>query len=101
MDLFDAIRERFSYRGSFKEQAIPREDLKKIVQAGLDAPSGKNMQTTRFVIVDDPKLLEAIRSIAPENRPLQSCPALICCFVDKRPRRIYPSGVDARVQDPQ
>jgi len=89
MELFEAIRERFSYRGSFKDRAIPREDLKKIVQAGLDAPSGKNMQTTTFVIVDDPELLYAIGTAATENRPLQSCPALICCFVDKRPIRIY------------
>jgi len=89
MDLFEAIQNRFSYRGAFKEQTVPRQDLKTIVQAGLDAPSGKNMQTTSFVIIDDPEILNAIRSIAAENRPLQSCPALICCFVDRRPERIY------------
>ena len=39
MDLFDAIKERYSYRGSFKNTTISVDHLKKIVQAGLDAPS--------------------------------------------------------------
>ncbi|MHC4951653.1 MAG: nitroreductase family protein, partial [Planctomycetota bacterium] len=54
MDLFEAIKKRHCYRGGFTDAAVSREDLTKIVQAGLEAPSGKNCQTTRFVIVDDP-----------------------------------------------
>jgi len=42
MELFEAIKERYSYRGPFKSQPVPEKDLRKIVQAGLDAPSGKN-----------------------------------------------------------
>ncbi|NQT27823.1 nitroreductase family protein [candidate division KSB1 bacterium] len=89
MDLFDAIRQRFSYRGAFLKQSVPREDLEAIVQAGLDAPSGKNMQTTSFIIVDDPELLDSIRAIASHNKPLQSCLALICCVIDQYPEPIY------------
>jgi nitroreductase len=89
MDLFDAICQRFSYRGAFLKQSIPREDLEKIVQAGLDAPSGKNMQTTSFVIVDDPDLLDSIRAFAPLCKPLQSCPALICCVIDREPPPVF------------
>ena len=49
MDVFEAIGKRYSYRGGFQPRAIPREDLSKIVQAGLQAPSGCNAQTTAFV----------------------------------------------------
>ena len=55
MDLFDAIAQRYTYRGSFTPAPVPRDDLVKIVQAGIQAPSGKNEQTTSFVIVDDPR----------------------------------------------
>jgi nitroreductase len=36
---------------SFDERPIPDEDLKKILEAGLQAPSGFNMQPWRFVVV--------------------------------------------------
>ncbi len=34
MDVFEAIEKRHSYRGEFEQKPIPREDLKKMVQAG-------------------------------------------------------------------
>jgi nitroreductase len=36
---------------SFDGSPIPNEDLKKIIEAGLRAPSGYNMQPWRFVVV--------------------------------------------------
>ena len=38
----DTIFSRTSYRGSFKEEPIPREDLTAIMEAGIAAPSGCN-----------------------------------------------------------
>jgi nitroreductase len=55
MDFFDAVANRHSYRGKYSAHPVPVEDLQKIVQAGIDAPSGCNMQTTEFVIVTDRK----------------------------------------------
>jgi len=63
MDLFEAIAARHSYRGSFTDAPVPRDDLRKIVQAGVQAPSGKNEQTTSFAIVDDPQLLQEIAAL--------------------------------------
>ncbi len=54
MDLFEAIEGRYSYRGAFTDAPVPREDLVRIVEAGLKAPSGCNAQTTTFVIAADP-----------------------------------------------
>ena len=84
MDLFDAIAKRHSYREGFTDAPVPRADLKKIVQAGIQAPSGKNEQTTSFVIVDDPQLLAQIAAIV--DRPIcRTAKAFIVCVVDPRP----------------
>ena len=60
MEFFETVISRHSYRGPFLDQTVDPDDLRKIVQAGLDAPSGKNEQTTSFVIVNDPQLVSQI-----------------------------------------
>ncbi len=76
MELFEAIGMRGSYRGAYLYGKVPAEDLERIVQAGLDAPSGRNLQTTSFVIVDDESLLLEISRILP-SRLVASAPAII------------------------
>lgn len=98
MDVFAAIAQRYSYRGAFLEEAIPREDLRRIVQAGLLAPSGKNAQTTRFVIVDDPELLRQIGGLPGANPAVQNARAMIACVVDVRPEAVY-EGHHFQVED--
>ncbi len=84
MDVFETIAKRHSYRGPFLEKPVPREDLRKIVEAGIHAPSGKNEQTTSFVIVDDPELLRQLAEII--NRPVcQTAQAMIVCIIDPQP----------------
>jgi nitroreductase len=95
MDLFEAIAKRHSYRGAFTAAPVPREDLRRIVEAGIQAPSGKNEQTTTFVIVDDPKLLAQIAAWIP--RPVcATARAMIACAID--PRDVFP-GVSFAVED--
>ena len=67
MDTFEAIKKRYSYRGSYKNAPIPRKDLKKILEAGLSAPSGCNTQTTSLIAVDDPKLVDSILNATHKN----------------------------------
>ena len=85
MDVFEAIAKRHSYRGSYERRSVPREDLRRIVQAGLQAPSGRNMQTTRFVIVDEPDLVQQIASMHTTNVAVQQARAFIECIADRRP----------------
>jgi nitroreductase family len=53
MEFFDVIKKRGSYRGEFENTSIPPEDLKKILDAGMHASSGYNLQTTTFYAVTD------------------------------------------------
>jgi nitroreductase len=80
MDLFQAIRDRHSYRGEFTDQPFPREDLVKILEAGIRAPSGFNAQTTEFVAVDDPAVLRRIASIV-STKTTETARAIIVCLM--------------------
>jgi nitroreductase len=84
MDLFTAIAKRHSYRGEYSPEPVPRDHLRQIVQAGIQAPSGCNAQTTSFIIIDDPDQVIKIREIV--ARPfLATVPAFIACLIDPRP----------------
>ena len=85
MDVFEAIAQRHSYRGPFKEQRVRASDLTRIVQAGLQAPSGCNMQTTTFVIVDDAELVRHIAALHGNNTAMQQARAYIACVMDTNP----------------
>ena len=76
MDFFDAVKARYSYRGRYKAQPVPEEHLRKIVQAGLDAPSGCNLQTTEFVIVTDPEKIKQLAGIVGRQN-IAGAPAVI------------------------
>jgi nitroreductase len=84
MDLFEAIAQRYSYRGDFTNVAVSRADLTRIVQAGIQAPSACNEQVASFVAVDDPKLLAEIAQIV-QRKPCDTAKAMIVCVVDPRP----------------
>jgi nitroreductase len=84
MDLFEAIEKRYSYRGEFKPEPIPREHLTKIVEAGIRAPSACNQQVVSFVVVDDPDLLEKAAKVI--DRPVcYTAKAMIVVVYDPRP----------------
>ena len=89
MDFFEVVKERFSYRGKFTEDKIELSDLKKIVQTGLDAPSGKNMQTTEFVIISDEDQVKKIREILPDKLAVATGNAFIACIIDKEPEVVF------------
>ncbi len=77
MDVMEAIRNRHSYRGRYRDVPVPREDLVRIMQAGLDAPSGCNKQTTSLIAVDDPDILEKLRGVI-DPPAGETAPAAIC-----------------------
>ena len=98
MEVFEAISKRHSYRGPFSEEKIPREDLRRIVEAGLHAPSGKNAQTTTFVIVDEEKPVREIALLHPGNQAMRQARAFIACVIDRQSPLIY-HGYSFQIED--
>ena len=77
MNTLETIARRASYRGKYLPDPVPREHLNAILQAGLDAPSGCNKQTTSLIAVDDPEVLAALRTKI-DPPVAETAPALIC-----------------------
>jgi len=59
--LSDVIRDRRA-TPSFDGSPIPAHDLRQILDAGLHAPSGYNMQPWRFIVVQTPEQKRKLRS---------------------------------------
>jgi len=86
MELFHAIKERYSYRGAYVQKPIPEEELRQIVQAGLDAPSGKNLETTKFVIINDSDKLTRLRAAFSGQVFIETASAFIATVIDANPQ---------------
>lgn len=59
MDVVKAIKERKSIR-SFERKPIPKEHLKKLMEAAQLAPSGHNLQPWKFIAVEEQKLKDEL-----------------------------------------
>ena len=82
MNVLEAIHTRHSYRGRFRPDPVPREDLVTIMEAGLAAPSGCNKQTTSLLAVDDPEVLRKLHSVI--TPPVgETAPAMICVLTQR------------------
>lgn len=62
MNSLDFIYKRHSVR-KFENQAVPVEDIKKIIEAATYAPSGKNVQNWYFVAITNKDKIEEIAKI--------------------------------------
>lgn len=72
------------------------------MQAGLDAPSGCNKQTTSLIAVDDPALLAKLHAVI--DPPMgETAPAMICVLTRKviayRDRTFYVQDYSAAIQN--
>lgn len=82
MGIIDTINKRHSYRGKYQPTVVPKDDLMTIMQAGLNAPSGCNMQTTRLIAVDDKDVLKKLHKVI--NPPAgETAPAMICVLTQR------------------
>ena len=95
MELMETIRARKSYRGKFAPTPVPREAMRELLEAGGLAPSGCNLQTTRFIGVDDPALAKRLGQIYGRSWA-ETAPAAVLLLTRETPS---PSGVSWHVQD--
>ena len=61
-NLFEIIRTTRSMR-RLKLDPVPNELIRKILEAGVCAPSGGNMQRWRFLVIRDPKIKETVGAL--------------------------------------
>ena len=66
MKSLDFIYNRKSVR-KFKDSEVPREDIIKMLDAAIHAPSPKNQQTWHFVVIQNKELINKIADIVEKN----------------------------------
>ncbi|MBQ3647257.1 MAG: nitroreductase family protein [Spirochaetia bacterium] len=76
MGLLPEIKNRFSVR-HFKNVPLDPEKLSRILEAGRLAPSAKNRQPWRFLVVDDPEIKSRLTSAAYGQQHVLSAGAVI------------------------
>ena len=87
MDLITGIKERRSVR-RFADKPVPRELITEIVEIARYAPSWKNTQTARYIVVDDPEKKAQL---------LELLSALRVRRYFKQPESDFPPGLTLRV----
>lgn len=79
--LTQAIAERRA-TPSFDGAPIPPEDLKQILDAGLHAPSGYNMQPWRFIVVQSAEQKKKLRAASYNQAKVEEASAVIVACGD-------------------
>jgi len=80
MDFFSVVESRRSVR-KYQSQPVGRDVLERIVQAGIEAPTGCNFQLKQYVIVDDPKLMDELRFV---SKAMTGAPAAIVLLIEPK-----------------
>lgn len=79
--LSQAIADRRA-TSSFDGCSIPSEDLKRIIEAGLQAPSGYNLQPWRFIVVRSPEQRKRLRAASYNQAKVEEASAVIVACGD-------------------
>ncbi|HEY8419644.1 MAG TPA: nitroreductase family protein [Clostridia bacterium] len=79
MDAIEAIKTRKSVR-NFSSRPIPNTIIYDIIDCARLAPSAKNLQPWRFVVVTDQRMKQAIATITDYGKFLEKAPAIIAVF---------------------
>ena len=66
MDILEFIKSRRSTR-KFKNIAVEREKLEKVLEAGRYAPSGGNCQTVHFIVVRNQEVLSKLAELVQQE----------------------------------
>jgi len=99
MEYFQAVAQRYCHKVALdKDQPVPDADLKRIVEAGMAAPSAANEQSPEFVIVTDKDALAKIGEWS-GHEVLASAPAMIAVLTQPRMRQSLDIQTECLIAD--
>lgn len=87
-ELLKGIKERRSCR-KFKAEQIKDCELDTVLEAATFAPTGRNLQAPKMVVVQDKETIEFLRKLnaeamgSPEADPFYGAPTVVIVFSDK------------------
>ena len=87
MDVSEAIRRRYSCR-NYEDRPLEQEKLEAILEAARQAPSAKNLQDWRFVVVTDKAARKKLAVAANDQTFIENAGAIIvACTVSEHVMR--------------
>ena len=96
METFDAIFSRRSIR-QYDDRPVPREMIEKIVDAGLQAPSGRNVQPVEFIAIMDSDIRNRLAQICSYGKFIAEAP--VCLVVISKNSKYYLEDGSAAVEN--
>ena len=81
--IMDIIKKRWSPH-AYSQEVIPRGDILALLEAASFAPSCLNEQPWRFLIADEPALLEKMRQVLTPNNQLWASQAPVLILIAAR-----------------
>jgi nitroreductase len=101
MDFFQVVRDRRSIR-KYLDTPVPRETIEQLLDAAHLAPSWKNMQCWRFLVLTDPVKREKLLSAFPDDNPgkkaIATAPVVIVVCADPAESGIE-NGIEYYIAD--
>ncbi|MGC9529883.1 MAG: nitroreductase family protein [Candidatus Bipolaricaulaceae bacterium] len=82
-EVLDAIRERRSVR-AFKADPVEPDKVEAVLEAGRWAPSGKNTQPWRFIVVESPEKRGQLGQLVTQMDMVRTAPVTIAVLLDTR-----------------
>jgi nitroreductase len=77
MDFYDAVSKRLSIR-SYRPDPVPDDVLARVLEAGRLAPSAKNLQPWKFIVVRDESVREQLVPACRGQKFVGEAPIVIC-----------------------
>ncbi len=97
MDVSEAIEKRRSIR-KFKQDPIPEEKIRLLLESARLAPSGTNTQPWRFIVVKDDDTKRKLQEAAHNQRHIGRAPVIIVCCADLKAFKEFPERVDELIE---
>lgn len=99
MDALDVIFTRRSIR-QYTDEPVREEQVKILLEAGMNAPSANNRQPWHFIVVDERQKLNAIMEVHPYSKMLAQAPlAIVVCADTARSERYWQQDCAAATQN--
>lgn len=101
MDIFEVIRDRRSIR-KYRDIPVEREKIEQVLEAARQAPSWKNMQCWRFLVLEDAAKKQAVLGAFPDDNPgkkaISQAPVVIVVCADPAESGVE-NGVEYYIAD--
>ncbi len=91
MDVMECLRTRLAVR-TFRPDPVPAQVIEKILEAGRLAPSSRNLQPWRFIVIRNPDTLRAIGEVATSGRFVADAPMAIAIAMENADRPELDAG---------